>query len=255
MCLGFCSPATTGLCFLSTHDKLTTVSPLGTGRVESFVHNWPLQTRHSALSAVSCEWWECALLHIINDACAQFHGGCESEASGRRGRHVGLQNGFQGVQDVIFGDLIKRYRNTKSESSNATMTSFRYWDDTMVIHYIYHVLAFMLFRTKRRLSVLLMPCFNIKEDLFSYTFTFKSYIFIMESVSTELFVYSGMVDITSHVNYPDPLLFSNQLLLWWWNHNTLSLFGELSGLFFAGTYQALGKCGSYHDLTRGWITI
>ena len=58
----------------------------------------------------------CFLLHIISDAGAQFHRGSQSKASGCRGRHVGLQNRFQGVQDVVLGDLIERCVNTGSES-------------------------------------------------------------------------------------------------------------------------------------------
>lgn len=44
-------------------------------------------------------------LHVIGDARAQFHGGGQSEASGCRRRHVGLQNCFQSVQDVVLADL------------------------------------------------------------------------------------------------------------------------------------------------------
>lgn len=53
------------------------------------------------------------LLHVVRDARAQFHGGGESEGSGCRGRHVGLQDRLQGVQDVVLADLVKR--RVKSE--------------------------------------------------------------------------------------------------------------------------------------------
>lgn len=56
---------------------------------------------------------KCLLLHIVGDACAQFHGGGESEASGRRGRHVGLQNRLQGVQHIVLGDLIEKHVTTE----------------------------------------------------------------------------------------------------------------------------------------------
>lgn len=56
---------------------------------------------------------EALLLHVIGDARAQFHGGRECEASGRRGRHVGLQNRFQSVQDVILAHLTESRVNSE----------------------------------------------------------------------------------------------------------------------------------------------
>lgn len=58
---------------------------------------------------------EAFLLHVIGDARAQFHGGRECEASGRRGRHVGLQNRFQRVQDIILAHLTESRVNTQRE--------------------------------------------------------------------------------------------------------------------------------------------
>jgi len=50
----------------------------------------------------------CFLLHVVSDARAQLHGGGESEASGRRRRHVRMQDRFQGVQGVVLGYLVER---------------------------------------------------------------------------------------------------------------------------------------------------
>lgn len=49
------------------------------------------------------------LLHVVCDTCAQLHGGGESKASGCRGRHVRLQNCFQGVQDIVLWHLINKH--------------------------------------------------------------------------------------------------------------------------------------------------
>lgn len=63
------------------------------------------------------EWQKWFLLHVISDACAQFHGGGEGKASSRRGRHVGLQNRFQGVQDIVLADLSERVQGLKAANT------------------------------------------------------------------------------------------------------------------------------------------
>lgn len=54
------------------------------------------------------EGWGFLSLHVVDDACAQLHGSSEGKASGRRRRHVRLQDGFQSIQDIVLTDLAER---------------------------------------------------------------------------------------------------------------------------------------------------
>lgn len=47
-------------------------------------------------------------LDVVDDARAQLHCGGEGKASGRRWRHVRLQDGLQGIQDIVLTDLAER---------------------------------------------------------------------------------------------------------------------------------------------------
>lgn len=77
---------------------------------------WRITPLHpGALSLLRVSQKEAFLLHVIGDARAQFHGGRECKPSGRRGRHVGLQNRFQRVQDIILAHLTKSRVNTERE--------------------------------------------------------------------------------------------------------------------------------------------